>query len=860
MKKLISLVLGVAIICGSLCCAEEDLSVSQLSRETDIVKSLGLIDAIEKADSKSSTVSRIEFAAIIANLSGVSGEKKQIFSDVAAQMKYSECVFGLYNSGIIAEAESFRPNAPITGAEAIKMAVCALGYKYRAELDGGFPAGYFLCASRIGLYNKFELNDPLTVDDVGKMIYSTFEIDAMTQSGVNGGNTYTSIEGETLPKITYGITKHFGIMKENTLTGLTYAKPVKDNSVKIDNTIYNVKSGINADEFLGESVEYFLKEDGGDFELVYITEQRDVNNSKDLLISDVKFQNGALNYYTGNKERTLQISPDADYIYNCKADPGYSLAGLPSDNGRIRLVDNDNNGVFDVVKIMYYENKVLKGTSEYFKNINFGDGTKINLSGKDFDIFDKNGAAVDFEGIPENSIVSVARSKNSDYFRFIVCDDVIAGKVDKITAKNGKNYVFVGGKEYILDGQYARNNGTVEAGEYYMFYLDFMGYIVMSENKTITSRCYGYLLGISVPKGLENKSEIKFMDEYGKVRIAESAKYICFNGETKDAGGNKYKGAELRRLVASVTSGSSISQLIVYKTNSNGEIYYVETANSTTGEDAFVKNKVLDSSNSRYVSIQNSFFLNYGVNDNTKIFVASAGENGDVDEKNIKMISVGELINNKYYTGAEIYDADKMNIAGAVVIPLSAEYIYADNVMLVEGVGSMINSKSSAASAIEGLYCGEMKTFCVSELYEGDLSAALGGLEKGDIIRLMLNSENEIMGIDVLFSSSSSDRNNLHDSAANQLYRLAYNYYLLGSVINREDDMIYVALSQDGTDRSVYKLDSETNIYVYNSKTDKIEKGDISSIETYGENFISGSQRVFIKFRYDVIYDLIILS
>lgn len=860
MKKIISLILGFALFCCMPAGAEESQNAESLSRETDIVKALGMMDGIEKTESGNLTVSRIEFAATVARLAGISGSKEQIFSDVAAEMQYSKYVSGLCGAGILNKAENFRPNAPITGAEAIKMTVCVLGYKYLAELNGGFPGGYFMCASKIGLYNKLDSDSPLTVNQAGKMIYSTFEIDALTLKGINDGNIYETFDGETLPKINYGITKHFGLMTENTMTSLTQPKGSRDNKVKIDGREQKIKAGLDADGFLGENTEYYIKETDGETEVVYITSKPNTDTVYDFLLSDVEYENGSINYYVNGRKRSVKISSEADYIYNRKAEPGYSLSSLPDDNGTLRAIDSGGNGQINVLKIMHYKDRVLKSHSEYFESLNFDDGTKIELSGKTFDIFDKTGKKISFEEISEDSVISVAQSGDSEYFEFVACDDIAAGKVEKTAVKNGKDFVYINGEEHRVYSGYKTSFGVPAVGEYYMFYLDFMGYIVKSDNKTIKNRSYGYLLGISVPKKLENKAEIKLMDEQGKVRSLKSSEYITFNGEQKDSVGNRFKGADLKSLVSNVSENGKISQLIVYKTNSENEICYVETANSTAGNDAFIKNSVLDSSNGRYVSIQNSFFLNYGVNDNTKIFVASADESGTVDEENIKMISPGELINNKYYTGAEIYDADGMNIAGAVVIPLSAEYIYADNVMLVNGVQSVFNSEKYVSRAIEGLYCGDLKTLCISDLYEAELSAALDNLNRGDIIRLLLNNKDEILGFEVLFSSKSSDRNELFDSASKQLYRLAYNYYVFGSVINRSDDLIYMAIAADGSERSVYKLDSKANIYIYDSKTKKITKSDISCIETYGESFMTGGQRVFIKFRYDVIYDLIILT
>ena len=76
------------------------------------------------------------------------------FSDVNDKTEYYRENLHGAELGIISSADKFNPKEAITYEQAVKMLVCAAGYDNIAEMEGGYPLGYFNTASRLGLYKR----------------------------------------------------------------------------------------------------------------------------------------------------------------------------------------------------------------------------------------------------------------------------------------------------------------------------------------------------------------------------------------------------------------------------------------------------------------------------------------------------------------------------------------------------------------------------------------------------------------------------------------------------------------------------------------------------------------------------------
>lgn len=93
---------------------------------------------------------------------------------------------------------SFRPDVPVSRAEAIKLILTALGYAPRAAELGGYPQGYLAAALETGLLSAPEENPsaPLTRREIAEMIYTAVYIPIMEQTVFDTVPEYAVRNGE----------------------------------------------------------------------------------------------------------------------------------------------------------------------------------------------------------------------------------------------------------------------------------------------------------------------------------------------------------------------------------------------------------------------------------------------------------------------------------------------------------------------------------------------------------------------------------------------------------------------------------------------------------------------------------------
>lgn len=110
------------------------------------------------------TIIRSEVAKVAVALSGLT----EVANVTSAQSKYPDVPKGHWATGfinvatdqkmVIGDTEgTFRPDADITYQEAVTILVRALGYEPQAQAKGGYPTGYLVTASDIGLTKAFQV-------------------------------------------------------------------------------------------------------------------------------------------------------------------------------------------------------------------------------------------------------------------------------------------------------------------------------------------------------------------------------------------------------------------------------------------------------------------------------------------------------------------------------------------------------------------------------------------------------------------------------------------------------------------------------------------------------------------------------
>lgn len=146
-------------------------------------------------------ITRAEMTKIICKMLSLKIPEYQasFFEDVSLGDWYFGYVMTAVDNDIV-QGESdgkFNPEKNITYSEVIKMIVSAMGYAPSAEATGGFPDGYAMCASRLGITKDVDhaLAMECRRNTVFKMLNNALDVPFMLKSGYGDEEEYIIADG-----------------------------------------------------------------------------------------------------------------------------------------------------------------------------------------------------------------------------------------------------------------------------------------------------------------------------------------------------------------------------------------------------------------------------------------------------------------------------------------------------------------------------------------------------------------------------------------------------------------------------------------------------------------------------------------
>ena len=123
---------------------------------------------------KDGVITRGEFVASVVKLLNMPASSGVApFEDVPANHKFASEINHGVSLGFINSQNMFYPDSPITYVQAMKIATIAIGYEKRAEIMGGYPAGYIRAAKEAEICEGLNLgnDDHISYDVAAKILY-----------------------------------------------------------------------------------------------------------------------------------------------------------------------------------------------------------------------------------------------------------------------------------------------------------------------------------------------------------------------------------------------------------------------------------------------------------------------------------------------------------------------------------------------------------------------------------------------------------------------------------------------------------------------------------------------------------------
>lgn len=546
----------------------------QVDNNVEMMVAFGVLDKGLKADINAE-ITRLDFAKAIVtmfgynNIGGVGTKFKDIKDAGDLNAAMAACNLKLLDSY---DDNTFRPDASVTLPQAAKALVIALGYDNSAKFDGG----YVYTAFNIGVFKNIssDLAEKLSVKLFAKMLVNSMNINMMYKSVSGDGTGYEALENRTPLSEILKLTKNQGLVTATRKTHLFRNESTNDGYVSIDNTVY--QTNVAADDFIGCSISYYTKEIDDEQVVVYIYDVEKKNDILELAAEDIDgYSNNRYKYYAGKRSaQYAEVSKNKYLIYNGRALTSYTAADMLPKSGGVKLIDNNQDGVYDVVCITEYEAFVVSMIDEEIKKVY----DEKSASSVEFDEADSYEIFVDdekvqFSTIRQNSVLSLAQSKDGKLIAAYVSNKSVRGEVTSLEYENGKiAVVYIDGVEYKTSADYLHAYGDgskIENKSEGNFYLNHKNEVVLykaSSSQYVT----GYLINAAKSGGMDEKLELKV--------FAETNKIMGFYGKDK-VKIDGLRGQNADAVIDILRKGTSEvrPQLIRYKTDEEGLISEIDT-------------------------------------------------------------------------------------------------------------------------------------------------------------------------------------------------------------------------------------------------------------------------------------------
>ncbi len=816
-KRLLSFILTVAMLLSlAVVPFAEGLVLSDVDNSTvegkavNKLVSRGIINGYEDGTFRpGNSISRAEFCVVMvkfqAQQDSINPDALTGFEDLDTDDNYAWArpyVAKAVDLGIINgfEDKTFRAADPVTYEQAIKMIVCALGYENEGMMPtiaGDWSSGYVAKAMTLRVTTGTSIANKTracTRGTVAVLVANALDADRNSNTGIEGWTP--GVADEAL-----GYEEIKGVVTGTFLTELEdAASSVPKNCIQIDDEIYEIDFSSDPNDFLGCEVTAVVREeeDSNDYPVVVSMEHTSKTNILEIKADLIgEFEDGILEYQTsrGSKYREAKISDEYITIFNNKA-WDYDLADLKDKlvNGSVVLVDNTGDKKYDVVRINSYEVFVVSSKNSSTQKITLmydaeyeGENTIVFPAESTSLIFSlkRNGKEIKFSDIAKWDVLNIKASpedaEGKRYYEVVVTRETVSGNITERDTED-ETAIVIGGEEYyvaesLLD--YIEQGGedapSLEVGESAQVYLDAAGKIVAAaEAKSdISSEKYAYLFALRQDSDdSEYDLEFKLYTTDGKFIQIGAASKITID-ETK------YKALDddiLDVLEASAEKANSnyipdnysYHQPIIYQTNSEGLITTIYTVNSTENDDISM---VMDDGDNTYhvaydqgsigdngeyegiaYSSSSKSFGKFKVSSSTKVIFVP--DNRTVSDNYLTFTY------SKAFSNGRKYHVEAFGLTSSKTASLVLLYHQNDSRIYTSSSPWMIvasKSDTKNGTVIKG-YAGTSYTLKSVTVSEEDGPSSVSDIGKGDIIRYILDGNNELVDYQIWFDASNPEQ------------------------------------------------------------------------------------------------------
>ena len=555
--------------------AFNDIADNPLRTQINVLADLGILSKSQESFDAERLVSKRDFLRAVSAFyqeTVVGLQEEQLFADITSADKDYNLVKWLCGTGVL-KADPYSNlnlDSSVSFDEAIGYLVGLLEYDNEVELRGGV----LQTANRLGLLKGVNVSSANDVKnkDMAKLLWNALQSKYNNTVSVSSKGLVKYQSEDDVMEYTGLINGGEDVIYATQNSNIYSGPKAPVSAVMINNEVYYVGK-TDAAKYLGFKCIYFYEDVDGRKTLLAARPAMNIQyqsiSSQDYEIE--KITDDLVSYYENNKEKQFRFANDAIIVYN-GTKTTENLEDLVEKNkkdkfnGRILLVDNDNDNRYDIVMVDQARTIVFGGYTMSADSTSVYDLLENNSIVSDKDtrvilLYGVNGGS--WANAKPGTVMDVYESEGIT--RYVPSSETVTGTVKEIS-KNGGTVTVVmdDGGEYEA---YDKNNSDIITGETVTIKLNSFGQYV-TYTKSETSKI-GVVLGAGTEKdGLEVIPRIRLLTEKNEKVVFDFANRVYFDGVI----------LKKPEDIESKLSAVSERDIVIYNTIANNEIIMIDTA------------------------------------------------------------------------------------------------------------------------------------------------------------------------------------------------------------------------------------------------------------------------------------------
>lgn len=476
---------------------------------------------------------------------------------------------------------NFHGSENITYKEAVMALIKILGYENLAVAKGGYPNGYNMVISEIGLAKGIKApadaqNATISRGQLAVMVKNALETTPLVDNIYTAdGDVYMNESEEDYLSLRMNIITARGVI-EATSEIYTIEAQLEDGHVIVDGREY-LEGESNISKYAGYFVEYYYdnSETAGGIRTIYHAHPYSSRNKVlEIDARDViSMTNSEITYDDGTSLRNKSARVNFDnavFVYNGRPHVMTEEELANFTTGKVKLINNTNGSGYNVVIVYSEKNYVVNSVnidtgliifkSIYSENaVKVKDSYTIEVDAEDdsyhFALYRGNLEPFDINILGAGDVLSVAISADGTIKRLVLSEESVSGTIEEVKGNGRDKQVLIGENWYYIDPEYV-NVGKFDAGENIKAYLNYQNEIVFYETTSSSNMQYGYIIETAeIDSAMNNRCSFRI---YAFERVPAEVIVVQNSGNIKikdgtgtqisaPGGGKKWTGTELAK-------------------------------------------------------------------------------------------------------------------------------------------------------------------------------------------------------------------------------------------------------------------------------------------------------------------------